>query len=63
MKIGRYFTVEGESPYSSVEFVTRTSEIRNPDGSIVFRLENIRVPASWSQVAVDILVQKYFRKT
>ena len=63
MKIGRYFTIEGESPYSSVEFVTRTSEIRNPDGSIVFRLENIRVPASWSQVAVDILVQKYFRKT
>ncbi|MFH1374880.1 MAG: vitamin B12-dependent ribonucleotide reductase [bacterium] len=63
MKIGRYFTVEGESPYSSVEFVTRTSEIRNPDGSIVFRLENIKAPASWSQVAVDILAQKYFRKT
>ncbi|MGO8609017.1 hypothetical protein ACC848_39310, partial [Rhizobium johnstonii] len=39
-----------------------TSEIKNPDGSIVFRLEGIQVPDAWSQVASDVLAQKYFRK-
>ena len=62
MKIGRHFTHEGESPYSRINFTKRTSEIKNPDGSLVFKLENIEVPESWSQVAVDILAQKYFRK-
>ena len=62
MEIKRYFTREDESPYSRISFAKRTSEIRNPDGSVVFRLENIEVPETWSQVAVDILAQKYFRK-
>ncbi len=39
-----------------------TSEIRNPDGSVVFKLEGVEVPDSWSQVASDVLAQKYFRK-
>ncbi|MFN0059137.1 MAG: vitamin B12-dependent ribonucleotide reductase [Planctomycetota bacterium] len=62
MKLQRRFTRAGESPYSSLKFVKRSSEIRNPDGSVVFRLDNIDVPDTWSQVAVDILAQKYFRK-
>ena len=62
MKIDRYFTREEESPYSRIPFARRASEIRNPDGSVVFRLENIEVPEHWSQVAIDILAQKYFRK-
>ncbi|MTH95465.1 vitamin B12-dependent ribonucleotide reductase, partial [Roseibium sp. RKSG952] len=62
MRIERRYTKEGQSPYADVEFRTATSEIRNPDGSIVFRLENIEVPAQFSQVASDILAQKYFRK-
>jgi len=62
MKIARHFTKEGQSPYAEIEFRQATSEIRNPDGSIVFRLENINVPSSYSQVAADILAQKYFRK-
>ncbi len=62
VKIQRYFTKEGESPYTRIRFANRTSEIRNPDGSTVFKLDNINVPESWSQVAVDILAQKYFRK-
>jgi ribonucleoside-diphosphate reductase alpha chain len=62
LKIPRYFTREGESPYRGIDFVRRSSEIRNPDGSTVFKLENINVPRQWSQVAVDILAQKYFRK-
>lgn len=62
MKIARHFTKEGQSPYAAVEFRQATSEIKNPDGSIVFRLENIDVPAQYSQVAADILAQKYFRK-
>ncbi|KHJ54531.1 ribonucleotide-diphosphate reductase subunit alpha [Aureimonas altamirensis] len=62
MKVERRYTKAGESPYASVEFRKATSEIRNPDGSIVFRLEGIDVPAQFSQVASDILAQKYFRK-
>ncbi len=62
MRIERKFTAKGKSPYESIEFRTATSEIRNPDGSIVFRLEDIFVPTSWSQVASDVLAQKYFRK-
>ncbi|MBA3453909.1 MAG: vitamin B12-dependent ribonucleotide reductase [Deltaproteobacteria bacterium] len=62
MKIGRYFTVVGESPYRGIEFDRRRSEIRNPDGSTVFLMDNVTVPAAWSQVATDILAQRYFRK-
>ena len=62
MRIERRFTVEGQSAYTGVEFRKTTSEIRNPDGSIVFRMEDIDVPAGWSQVACDVLAQKYFRK-
>ncbi|MBN9412989.1 MAG: vitamin B12-dependent ribonucleotide reductase [Candidatus Paracaedimonas acanthamoebae] len=62
MKITRRFTNKGQSPYSTIEFRKATSEIRNPDGSIVFQMKDIEVPAKWSQVASDILAQKYFRK-
>ena len=62
MRIQRFFTKGGESPYESFTFRTASSEIRNPDGSVVFRLESMEVPAGWSQVACDVLAQKYFRK-
>ncbi|MDP1627836.1 vitamin B12-dependent ribonucleotide reductase [Parvibaculum sp.] len=62
MRIQRCFTVEGQSPYEGIAFRTTASEIRNPDGSVVFRLQDIQVPAEWSQVACDVLAQKYFRK-
>ncbi len=62
MKITRNFTSSGDSPYETIQFHQVTSEIRNPDGSVVFRAENVEVPVSWSQVPADILAQKYFRK-
>ncbi|HWK46713.1 MAG TPA: adenosylcobalamin-dependent ribonucleoside-diphosphate reductase, partial [Stellaceae bacterium] len=62
MRIARRFTREGQDPYADIPFTTATSEIRNPDGSVVFRLADIAVPQEWSQVACDILAQKYFRK-
>ncbi|MFC4270252.1 vitamin B12-dependent ribonucleotide reductase [Sneathiella chungangensis] len=62
MRIERRFTNKDSSPYASVKFRQTTSEIRNPDGSVVFKLEGIDVPAEWSQVACDIIAQKYFRK-
>jgi ribonucleoside-diphosphate reductase alpha chain len=62
MKIERRFTEEGKSPYAAIAFRQATSEIRNPDGSVVFRLEEFDVPQAWSQVAADVLAQKYFRK-
>ena len=62
MHIARRFTTAGQDPYAAMRFRTVTSEIRNPDGSVVFEAEGIEVPAEWSQVAADILAQKYFRK-
>jgi len=62
MRIDRRFTEAGKSAYDAVVFRTATSEIRNPDGSVVFRLADIQVPQQFSQVAADILAQKYFRK-
>ncbi len=62
MQIKRFYTENGKDPLSSFEFEKRTSEIRNPDGSIVFRMEDVFVPSHWSQVATDIIAQKYFRK-
>lgn len=62
MRIERRFTKPGQSAYAEIEFRKALSEIKNPDGSVVFRLDDIDVPAQFSQVAADILAQKYFRK-
>ncbi len=62
MRIERRFTKDGQSPYAEIEFRLTTSEIKNPDGSVVFRLDHVEVPEFWSQVAADVLAQKYFRK-
>jgi ribonucleoside-diphosphate reductase alpha chain len=62
MRIERRYTKEGQSPYAGIQFRLTASEIRNPDGSVVFRAENVEVPEAWSQVASDVLAQKYFRK-
>ena len=62
MKFNRHFTNGNKDLYSGIKFQYTTSEIRNMDGSIVFRAENVETPDFWSQVATDILAQKYFRK-
>src|SRR3954462_9336669 len=62
MQIQRRYTTEGQSPYAGIDFRHTTSEIRNPDGSVVFKLDGVEVPESWSQVASDVLAQEYFRK-
>ncbi len=73
MKVSRLFTLVsssaetvdpqyGPDAFAGIEFEHRTSRITNPDGSVVFEAKDIEVPSGWSQVAVDILAQKYFRK-
>jgi len=62
MHIPRRYTVEGQDPFSSIRFTPRTSRIVNPDGSVVFEMKDLLAPDVWSQVAVDILAQKYFRR-
>ena len=62
MRIERRFTSAAGGAYAGIEFRSTTSEIKNPDGSVVFRLADMQVPAGWSQVAADIIAQKYFRK-
>jgi ribonucleoside-diphosphate reductase alpha chain len=62
MKIERRFTTESSGAYGDLEFTLTSSEIRNPDGTTVFKLDNVEVPVGWSQVASDVIAQKYFRK-
>ncbi|SEN36579.1 ribonucleoside-diphosphate reductase class II [Gemmobacter aquatilis] len=62
MKIERKFTTESTGAYGAMSFTTTVSEIRNPDGKVVFRNDAVEVPDGWSQVASDVLAQKYFRK-
>ncbi|HEY1748896.1 MAG TPA: vitamin B12-dependent ribonucleotide reductase [Xanthobacteraceae bacterium] len=62
MRIERRYTKEAQSPYADIAFRLTVSEIRNPDGSVVFHADNVEVPEAWSQVAADVLAQKYFRK-
>ena len=62
LQFTRRFTKEGVSPFDMFEYDYRTSVIRNPSGEVVFEMNNVEVPSHWSQIATDILAQKYFRK-
>src|SRR5262249_25324121 len=62
MQISRRYTAAGMDPFGALHFVPRTSRIANPDGSVVFEMKDLLAPDGWSQVAVDILAQKYFRR-
>ncbi|WP_085933273.1 vitamin B12-dependent ribonucleotide reductase [Enhydrobacter aerosaccus] len=62
MRVERRYTRAGESPFEGMAFRAADSEIRNPDGTVVFRQTGIEVPVDWSQVAADVLAQKYFRR-
>ena len=62
MRITRRFSTAEQGPYAGVPFTKRTSRIVNPDGSVVFEARDIDIPAQFSQVATDIMAQKYFRK-
>ncbi|MEM9165412.1 MAG: adenosylcobalamin-dependent ribonucleoside-diphosphate reductase [Planctomycetota bacterium] len=62
MKITRKFTTQGQDVFATAEWTKRASKISNPDGSVVFEMGDAEVPSSWSQLATDIMVSKYFRK-
>ncbi len=63
MKFTRFYTQEEwDSPFGDMDFESRRSEIKNPDGSTVFLMEELIVPETWSQVSTDVIAQKYFRK-
>ncbi|KGJ04701.1 vitamin B12-dependent ribonucleotide reductase [Paracoccus versutus] len=62
MRIERRFTTVESGAYGALSFTTTSSEIRNPDGTVVFRNDAVEVPQGWSQVASDVIAQKYFRK-
>ncbi len=62
MRIRRHYTTDDGTPREELAYRTTSCEIRNPDGSVVFAQEGVEVPAGWSQVASDVLAQKYFRK-
>ncbi len=62
MQFTRRYTIEGQDPFAGLSFSARNSRLTNPNGSVVFEMRNLQAPEGWSQVAVDILAQKYFRK-
>lgn len=62
MKIKRIFLKDNETALSKIKFEKRSSSIKNPDGSLVFEMNDIIIPKDWSQIATDIIAQKYFRK-
>src|SRR5881392_2989503 len=62
MKISRRFTRQGPDALNCVEYEKRTSRITNPDGTVVFEMNDAEIPKQWSQLATDIMVSKYFRK-
>lgn len=62
LRIPRRYTIEGHDPYEAISWQKRDSRIANPDGSVVFEVKDAEVPSTWSQVATDIVVSKYFRK-
>ncbi|HEV8082955.1 MAG TPA: vitamin B12-dependent ribonucleotide reductase [Chitinophagaceae bacterium] len=62
LRFPRQFTKDGISPFDMFEYDYRTSVIKNTTGEIVFQMDNVEVPRQWSQIATDILAQKYFRK-
>ncbi len=63
MKFSRFHTKKSwKTPFDTIDFEYRNSEIKNPDGSVIFKMEDVHVPKGWSQVATDIIAQKYFRK-
>jgi ribonucleoside-diphosphate reductase alpha chain len=62
LHFSRHFTKEGISPFEMFEYDYRTSVIKNTTGEVVFQMDNVEVPKQWSQIATDILAQKYFRK-
>ena len=62
LQFGRMNTKEGKAPFEQFKYDYRQSVIKKPDGSVVFEMNDVEVPEQWSQVATDILAQKYFRK-
>src|SRR6201996_6996995 len=62
LQFPRRFTKEDTNVFDQFTYDYRTSVIRNPSGEKVFEMERVEVPARWSQIATDILAQKYFRK-
>ncbi|MDQ0105166.1 ribonucleoside-diphosphate reductase alpha chain [Chitinophaga terrae (ex Kim and Jung 2007)] len=62
LAFSRHFTMDDVSPYDQFSYELRSSVIRNPGGDVVFEMNNVEVPSGWSQIATDILAQKYFRK-
>ncbi len=63
LKVQRRYTAAGQVALDSVEYDRRGSEIKNPDGSVVFGMGGAEIPKAWSQLATDIVVSKYFRKS
>src|SRR5438093_6704724 len=62
VRVPRHYTLAHQNPLEQVTWERRRTLISNPDGSVVFRMDDVEIPATWSQLATDIVVSKYFRK-
>ena len=62
LKIDRKFTDTGKDPFQKLKWAKRDVEIRNFDGSVAFSMKDVNLPDNYSQVAANVLAQKYLRK-
>src|SRR4029079_3274555 len=62
LQFSRRFTKDDVPVFDQFEYDYRVWVIRNPSGEVVFEMSNVEVPKQWSQIATDIIAQKYFRK-
>ncbi|MDH5751943.1 MAG: vitamin B12-dependent ribonucleotide reductase [Deltaproteobacteria bacterium] len=62
LQFQRHFTKDGVHPFDEINWIKRRSVITEPNGKVVFEMNDAEVPDSWSQLATDIVVSKYFRK-
>ncbi len=61
LRFGRYFTPEGSHAYDLIEWERRTAAITGEKGQLIFEQKDVEVPRSWSQLAINVVAQKYFR--
>src|SRR5574343_22694 len=61
MLISSYFTTPGQDPFCDIEWEVRTAQITDENGKVYFEQKDVEVPASWSQLATNVVVSKYFR--
>ncbi|MGH7902911.1 MAG: vitamin B12-dependent ribonucleotide reductase [Candidatus Dormibacteraceae bacterium] len=61
LRFDRHFTPPGSHAFDLVDWEHRTAAIIGEKGQVIFEQRDVEVPRSWSQLATNVVAQKYFR--